>query len=761
MNEKQITIDSKLFAPSSELILSPLHEMHSRTGTTTNSIGVPQTQTIYASLISACVRYIYAMEKEADAAKTFYSFPPEHLALGRNSSAGGGEETFVEFDSYFAHYNPTTGMLKVSRNSATEALSLVKCYLVAPKGEVALNGELIWLAVLPTFLADGIFAKAFANLKDVVLEMDSDYQKSNAAQPNNVKAAESACLSLCNRVKELLIVDPIQVKLLIPEKDTLGFEGLRPGDIKNGKIGPSMSKIVLGQFKHFKTAGSSTSTKRKSYSKETVKKEICSRMKWVNPCKTPMELALIPHNDGIVTQQIVDMVSELVETQDNPLATRLRFFLIEGPAGVGKSFNARMFAELNERPFVVQTLSPTDQKEDLIGGIVPITKGETEEIAEVIDLTEEEKAALRAINESDDTTIYDNVAAALGYPSAELCKLDPEGAWESVTGQSLDPGQTVSIPSVIGLINRKVLSAVVSINNKCKDNAGKLKEAKEREIIEHLKEVRTKTLSLLAKVSIAPDNQDVYASCKKEYDALISDEKVCCYPPLDFSVLTSLFMKSPEMAMPYIPGYNGNRDDFLPKYEKETEVEYRFIPSPFVRAFQNGWVCELQEATCLLNPSALSGLHDALEPESMGVIITPYGEIRRHPDFVCIATQNRKYPGTKPLNPATRSRFQYFDCPDALTKTAVMNRIGNKCNIKDKELLKDIAEVFKNLESCARNERMSGEMTMRAAFTYADALNRGKDVDFARTHYALCAISTDEDDLITLNNSISDCQGRA
>lgn len=484
-------------------------------------------------------------------------------------------------------------------------------------------------------------------------------------------------------------------------------------------------------------------------------------MKWVNPCKTPMELALIPHNDGIVTQQIVDMVSELVETQDNPLATRLRFFLIEGPAGVGKSFNARMFAELNERPFVVQTLSPTDQKEDLIGGIVPITKGETEEIAEVIDLTVEEKAALRAINESDDTTIYDNVAAALGYPSAELCKLDPEGAWESVTGQTLDPGQTVSIPSVIGLINRKVLSAVVSINNKCKDNAGKLKDAKEQKIIEHLKEVRTSALSLLTKVSIAPDNQDIYDSCKKEYDALISDEKICCYPPLDFSVLTSLFMKSPEMAMPYIPGYNGNRDDFLPKYEKETEVEYRFIPSPFVRAFQNGWVCELQEATCLLNPSALSGLHDALEPESMGVIITPYGEIRRHPDFVCIATQNRKYPGTKPLNPATRSRFQYFDCPDALTKTAVMNRIGKKCNIKDKELLKDIAEVFKNLETCARNERMSGEMTMRAAFTYADALNRGKDVDFARTHYALCAISTDEDDLITLNNSISDCQGRA
>ena len=65
---------------------------------------------------------------------------------------------------------------------------------------------------------------------------------------------------------------------------------------------------------------------------------------------------MIPESDGMITPQIVDMITELVETQENPLATRKRFFLIEGPAGVGKSFNARMFAELNERPFVVQTL---------------------------------------------------------------------------------------------------------------------------------------------------------------------------------------------------------------------------------------------------------------------------------------------------------------------------------------------------------------------------------------------------------------------
>ena len=357
--------------------------------------------------------------------------------------------------------------------------------------------------------------------------------------------------------------------------------------------------------------------------------------------------------------------------------------------------------------------------------------------------------------------IYENVAAALGYPSVELCRLDPEGSWEIVTGKALAAGETVSITAVMAEINRKVLSSVVAINNKCKENEDKIKQAKEEKILNELKAIRSEALEILTKASLSTEDKAAFDSCKSAYDDMIVNAKVCCYPPLDFNTLLQLFIKSPETAMPYVPGYNGNRDDFLPRYEKETEVEYKFVPSPFVRAFQNGWVCELQEATCLLNPSALSGLHDALEPESMGVIITPYGEIRRHPDFVCIATQNRKYPGTKPLNPATRSRFQYFDSPAELTKAAVAKRIETKCGIKDRELLRDVAEVFKELETTARSERLSGEMTMRAAFNFADSLARGKSIEFARSHYAIWSISTDADDMIVLNNALSDCQGKA
>ena len=762
---KQISINSKLFFSvdsKNSPLTPPLHHVKKVFGNVVSSSSSPVSQSAYKAFLDACIYYCLETMYAADPQKPHFSLRPTHLAIGRNSSAGGGEETFVEFEKNgsmrIAKYDPTSGNIKVSIKQVT---GLSMYYLEAPAGQESDDGEIVWLALLPTLLADPSFATFFAEFKQFVEDVDVMYVATGTEPYDINDRFERIALTLCRRLKELFFEELHLVKLLIPEKDNQGFQGLRAGDITSGKIGPSMSKIVLGNFQYFKPSGSgSAAANKKSYTKEEVKKDICSKMRWVNPCNTPTEKSLIPENDGIVTPQIVDMVTELVETQDNPLATRKRFFLIEGPAGVGKSFNARMFAELNERPFVVQTLSPTDQKEDLIGGIVPITKDSADDVAAVIDLTDEEKAVLKAINESDEESTYENVAAALGFPSYDLCRMDPEGSWESITGETLEPGKTVSITSVIALVNRKVLSAVVSINNKCKDNEAKLKNAKEQKIIEHLKVVRSRSLMLLMQASLA-DDKTIYDSCKEEYDEIISDKKVCCYPPLDFFTLLSLFSKCPEMTMPYIPGYNGNREDFLPRYEKETEVEYKFVPSPFVRAFQNGWVCELQEATCLLNPSALSGLHDALEPESMGVIITPYGEIRRHPDFVCIATQNRKYPGTKPLNPATRSRFQYFDCPDALSKSTVMTRIAEKCDIKDKALLKDIAEVFKNLESCARSERLSGEMTMRAAFNFADALKRGKDKEFARDHYALWAVSTEEDDVITLKNSISDCQGMA
>lgn len=761
---KQITITSKLFSADLHPLFFPFQEVTVRTGTVLTSGAGPQTQSVYPFLVNALTHLSFAMLAAEDPKRSFYVPNTTHLAIGRNSSSGGGEETFVEFrkagcHAVLVHYNPQSGTVKAVLHKGEEKLDTDTYYLEAPKPENSDNGEAIWLAVLPSLLADAEFSDAFSKFKQLVSDADKNY----IAQMNEpVSASEFSeiVLPLLNCVKRKLVQEE-SVKLLIPPKDTQGFLGLRPGDIRDGKCGPSMSKIMVGSFRWFSCAGSSAKgAQNLSYTKKGIKESLCKKMKWVNPCKTLQERALIPESDGMITPQIVDMITELVETQENPLATRKRFFLIEGPAGVGKSFNARMFAELNERPFVVQTLSPTDQKEDLIGGIVPITKG-TDELAEVISLSEEEKKVLKAVNEASEETVYEKVAEALGYPSFALLRLDPEGCWEAVTGQKLSEGETVSIPQVMAEINHKVLSAVLAIQKKGKECEARLKEAKEEKVLKMLKEIRTKALALLARASgLTPESAD-YRACEKEYKALISDEKVCSFPPLDFSVLLSLFSKAPQAAMPYVPGYNGNREDFLPRYEKETEVEYKFVPSPFVRAFQNGWVCELQEATCLLNPSALSGLHDALEPESMGVIVTPYGEIRRHPDFVCIATQNRKYPGTKPLNPATRSRFQYFDCPQELTVATVMNRIGQKCAIKDRKLLKDIADVFQNLQNCARSEHLSGEMTMRAAFNFADALARGKDIEFARDHYALWSVSTDEDDLILLKNSISDCQGNA
>ena len=735
--------------------------------------GKQSSDTLRGAFVNACV--YYALEQMTNDDGSPYESPSKacHLAIGRNTAKkGGDEDVMVEFQDVsepghpvvLVYYVPYDGGLMAA--TIDDAKKHQKYYLTPPpsyfQGEGTSVGTPIWLAVLPELLADADFAKAFAAFSQYVRECDEELKAGGDTLRTDEVKFLSATLPMYGRMKDLCIeaVDDDEIVSMNVPSDMVAFNQLSKSQISGShkSITPSMSKIIFGKFEYFECAGNFSKVKARggAYKKEDVIREICSKMTWTNPCTSPEEQALIPHEEGVITQRIVDLVTALVESKDNPLATRKRFFMIEGPAGVGKSFNARMFAELYSRPFVVQTVSPTDQKEDLIGSIVPITHGQDAEIvAKAANLTETEKAVLEAMNTSTEENLYDNVAKALGYPSSELIFFDPKGSYKQIAGTDPSADEPVTASLVIGMVNRSVTNSIAAIGNKCKDNSESIRKAQEAELTAKLKKVRSKALAILMEAKNCTDAARL-DELKKDYNALISDEKVCAYSPLNFELMVDLFKSDIQAALPYIPGYNGNLEDFLTKYKEELDVEYKFIPSPFVRAFQNGWVCELQEATCLQNPSALSGLHDALEPESLGVINTPYGEIRRHPDFVCIATQNRQYAGTKPLNAATRSRFQYFDAPDRLTAAEIKERIKQKCEITDNSQLDSLAEIYQTLESKAREERMSGEMTMRALYNMAAAFKQGHDRDFVLKHYGYWAISTDEDDVAALEESLDE-----
>ena len=84
-------------------------------------------------------------------------------------------------------------------------------------------------------------------------------------------------------------------------------------------------------------------------------------------------------------------------------------------------------------------------------------------------------------------------------------------------------------------------------------------------------------------------------------------------------------------------------------------VSYQFIISELLKAFQNGWLVEIQEAASVLRPGVLTELNSLLEPN--GSIELPNGSrIYRHPDTIVVITTNRGYAGNVELNESLRDR---------------------------------------------------------------------------------------------------------
>lgn len=96
-------------------------------------------------------------------------------------------------------------------------------------------------------------------------------------------------------------------------------------------------------------------------------------------------------------------------------------------------------------------------------------------------------------------------------------------------------------------------------------------------------------------------------------------------------------------------------------------VEYQYYPSEIVRAYENGWLLEIQEPTVIRDAAVLMALNSALEPD--GSINLPTRIVHRHPDFIAVITTNRSYNGCRPLNEA-------FMVPDSMLKKPLCRTFG-------------------------------------------------------------------------------------
>ncbi|SEM51966.1 AAA domain (dynein-related subfamily) [Paenibacillus sp. cl141a] len=181
-------------------------------------------------------------------------------------------------------------------------------------------------------------------------------------------------------------------------------------------------------------------------------------------------------------------------------------------------------------------------------------------------------------------------------------------------------------------------------------------------------------------------------------------------------------------------------------------VEYRFYASEIVRAFQNGYLLEIQEPNVIRDAAVLMALNSALELG--GTLNLPMGIVHRHPDFIAVITANRSYAGSRPLNEALRDRIQHSEKIDLPTKEMMMERAKAKIGCEDNEMLDILARVIILLDKTARVNAMKGIAGMRSYFYWADAVAQGASARESLYHKVIYKITTDPEEIKLLEDAL-------
>jgi MoxR-like ATPase len=191
----------------------------------------------------------------------------------------------------------------------------------------------------------------------------------------------------------------------------------------------------------------------------------------------------------------------------------------------------------------------------------------------------------------------------------------------------------------------------------------------------------------------------------------------------------------------------------LSKKDKSDTVEYRYYPSEIVRAYENGWLLEIQEPTVIRDAAVLMALNSALEPD--GSINLPTRIVHRHPDFIAVITTNRGYNGCRPLNEALRDRVQHAEKLNLPPKAVMMQRAQAKTGYHTESVLSVLADAIILLDETARANAMQGVAGMRSYIFWVDAAASGASIQNSLYCKVLYKITTDPQELAILEEALA------
>lgn len=151
----------------------------------------------------------------------------------------------------------------------------------------------------------------------------------------------------------------------------------------------------------------------------------------------------------------------------------------------------------------------------------------------------------------------------------------------------------------------------------------------------------------------------------------------------------------------------------LVEKEETPGQRIRYVDTPLVEAIRHGYVCELQEPSCIANPGVLVGLNSLLD--NCQVITLPNGErVKRHPDTVIVVTTNSDYSGCRDMNQSVISRMDLIYDMEAPDLNTMVKRVMNVTGFTDEQEATKMAIVVRDVaERCRQTMITDGSCGMR------------------------------------------------
>ena len=235
----------------------------------------------------------------------------------------------------------------------------------------------------------------------------------------------------------------------------------------------------------------------------------------------------------------------------------------------------------------------------------------------------------------------------------------------------------------------------------------------------------------------------------------ISD--IIMHPPSVYKMLTGVYDEEKtedDVLQKLIEIAVGN----LVEKEETPGQRIRYVDPPLVEAIRYGYVCELQEPSCIANPGVLVGLNSLLD--NCQVITLPTGErVKRHPDTVIIVTTNSDYSGCRDMNQSVISRMDLIYDMEAPDLNTMVKRVMNVTGFTDEQEATKMAIVVRDIaERCRQTMITDGSCGMREFKSWVLSTMVTKDPYESALSTIISSASADPDNRAELISSCLETQ---